>query len=57
MNNFTVSIIAVCLNSDETIEDTIRGILSQRYKDIEYTIIDGGHRQAGRRHAGHLQVD
>ncbi len=37
-----VSIITVCLNSAETIEDTIRSILSQDYKDIEYIIVDGG---------------
>lgn len=36
------SIITVCLNSAETIEDTIRSVLGQDYKDIEYIIIDGG---------------
>jgi len=37
-----VSIITVCLNSAETIEDTIRSVLSQDYKDIEYIVVDGG---------------
>ena len=37
-----VSIITVCLNTAETIEETIRNILGQDYKDIEYIIIDGG---------------
>lgn len=37
-----VSIITVCLNSSETIIDTIKSILSQDYKDIEYIVIDGG---------------
>ena len=37
-----VSIITVCLNTAETIEGTIRNVLAQDYKDIEYTIIDGG---------------
>lgn len=37
-----VSIITVCFNSAETVEDTIRSILSQDYKDIEHIIIDGG---------------
>jgi glycosyltransferase involved in cell wall biosynthesis len=37
-----VSIITVCFNSAETIEDTIRSVLYQDYKDIEYIIIDGG---------------
>jgi glycosyltransferase involved in cell wall biosynthesis len=37
-----ISIITVCLNSAETIEDTIKSILSQDYKDIEYIVVDGG---------------
>ncbi|MCK4818625.1 glycosyltransferase, partial [bacterium] len=37
-----VSIITVCFNSAETIEDTIRSVLSQDYKDIEYIVVDGG---------------
>lgn len=37
-----VSIITVCFNSDETIESTIRSVLSQDYKDIEHIVVDGG---------------
>ncbi len=37
-----ISIITVCLNSDETIEDAIKSILAQSYDDIEYIIVDGG---------------
>ena len=37
-----VSIITVCYNSSETIEDTIKSVLSQDYYDIEYILIDGG---------------
>lgn len=37
-----VSIITVCFNSAETIEDTIKSVLGQGYKNIEYIIIDGG---------------
>jgi glycosyltransferase len=36
-----VSIITVCFNSNETIEDTIKSVLSQNYKDIEYIVVDG----------------
>lgn len=36
-----VSIITVCYNSEKTIEETIRCVLSQDYQNIEYIIIDG----------------
>ncbi len=36
-----VSIITVCFNSAETIEDTILSVASQTYKNIEYIIVDG----------------
>jgi glycosyltransferase involved in cell wall biosynthesis len=37
-----LSIITVCFNTAETIEDTIKSVLSQDYKDIEYIVVDGG---------------
>jgi glycosyltransferase involved in cell wall biosynthesis len=37
-----VSIITVCLNSVATIEDTIKSVLAQDYRDIEHIVVDGG---------------
>lgn len=36
-----ISLITVTLNSDRTLRDTIRSVLSQTYPDIEYIIVDG----------------
>ena len=40
MNN--VSIVTVCRNSKDTIEETIKSVLEQDYPFIEYLVIDGG---------------
>lgn len=37
-----VSIITIAYNSAETIEDTIKSVVSQDYEELEYIIIDGG---------------
>jgi len=37
-----VSIITTVLNNKETVEDAIKSVLGQSYKNIEYIIIDGG---------------
>jgi glycosyltransferase involved in cell wall biosynthesis len=37
-----VSIITVCLNSADTIEDCIKSVCAQIYPDIEHIIVDGG---------------
>ena len=37
-----VSIITVCYNSEATIERTVRSVVNQTHRDIEYLVIDGG---------------
>jgi glycosyltransferase involved in cell wall biosynthesis len=37
-----ISIVTVCFNSADTIEDTIRSVLSQQYSRLEYIVVDGG---------------
>lgn len=37
-----ISLITICFNSEETIEDTIKSVLAQEYQNIEYIIKDGG---------------
>ena len=40
--NMKLSIITVSLNNKDTIEQTIRSVLSQTYNNVEYIVIDGG---------------
>ena len=36
-----ISIITISLNSEKTIERTMRSVLGQSFRDIEYIIVDG----------------
>lgn len=42
MNTPKISIVTVTYNCKDTIEQTIRNVLSQTYPSLEYIIIDGG---------------
>lgn len=40
--SFPISVITVCYNAEYSIESTIKSIVEQTYKNIEYIVIDGG---------------
>ena len=42
MNNPKISIVTITYNSEATLEETIKSIVSQYYDNLEYLIIDGG---------------
>jgi glycosyltransferase len=37
-----VSIITASLNNHDTIEDSIRSVINQKYENVEYIVVDGG---------------
>lgn len=41
MANPTISIITVCYNAEHTIEETVKSVFGQTWKNIEYIIVDG----------------
>jgi len=42
--NPKISIITITYNSEKTLEETIKSVISQEYDNLEYVIIDGGSR-------------
>lgn len=36
-----ISVITICYNAEKEIEHTVRSVLGQTYKDLEYIIVDG----------------
>lgn len=42
MRSVKISIVTISYNSEKTIEETIKSIVNQSYRNIEYLIIDGG---------------
>ena len=37
-----ISVVTICYNSVNTLEETIKSVVEQKYPYIDYVIIDGG---------------
>lgn len=42
MKDLRISVIMATYNAEKTVEKTIKSIITQTYKNIEFIIIDGG---------------
>lgn len=42
MDKVKISIITITFNSEKTLERTIKSVISQKYSNLEYIIVDGG---------------
>lgn len=42
LSSLKVSVVTVCFNSADTIEETIRSVREQEYESVEHVIVDGG---------------